>query len=133
MLLKTPSKQLLHLMFNNIEYQNYSPLYAERYSMNPDYYLTYLDTKRLYNELRKVTQRILVGAPKPFQHVACRMGIAAARTKEQADYWMSMSGYSKLKKHDRHYYHKALIDTGVLDTPQRFINKSTGEIIVKPN
>ena len=69
---------------------------------------------------------VLVGAPSPFQHVACRMGIELARTHDQSEFWFYMLAHkdktTPLQSYD------ALFSSGVLDTPRRVLNQATGDI-----
>ena len=118
---------LLHLMFNNLQYQNYTPLYRERRTIDPDRYLDIRDTKRFYDRLRSATPHILVGAPSPFQHVVARMGVELATERGQVDYWRTkLSGSARRLTVDQAY--QALFSTGVLDTPELHMDFPTGEI-----
>jgi hypothetical protein len=125
MLLSHPNKRLLHLMFNNIQYQNYTPLYTERRFIDPGRYVDFHTTKAWYNKLRQYSTHILVGAPSPFQHVACRMGIELAQTIPQAEYWFKMLGRKDKTTKDESY--RALFSSGVLSTP-RMVIKRDGRI-----
>jgi len=115
-------------MFNNLQYQNYTPLYKERKNINPDNYISHHDTKRWYDLLRQKSSHILIGAPSPFQHVACRMGLELSTTKEQAEFWFSM--LSRKDKTTKLQAYDALFETGVLDTEMRKLNINTGKITV---
>ena len=118
--------RLLHLMYNNLQYQNYTPLYRERRDIDPDRYLTIEDTKRWYDRLRAATPHVLVGAPSPFQHVAARMGVELATTREQADFWRPALRDSKRMTVQEAY--DALFSTGVMDTPELRLDFRTGQI-----
>jgi len=130
MLDRSKNKCLVHLEFNNLQYQNYTPLYTERRSINPDNYIDIKKTRAWYDRLRMFSRHVLVGAPSPFKHVACRMGIELATTREVADYWFSMLTH-KDKLSTKQAY-DALFSSGVLDTPRRVINQSTGAIRIIP-
>lgn len=130
MLDRAKNKSLVHLEFNNLQYQNYTPLYTERRSINPDNYIDIKKTRAWYDRLRMFSRHVLVGAPSPFKHVACRMGIELATTREVADYWFSMLAH-KDKLSTKQAY-DALFSSGVLDTPRRVINQSTGAIRIIP-
>ena len=131
MLARHPNRAILHLMFNNLQYQNYTPLYRERMSVDPSRYIDRTVTKRWYDRLRQYTSSVLVGAPSPFQHVACRMGVELAQTKEQIDYWLHMSK-DPAHRLTLDQAHRALHSSGVLTCPQRRINPLTGAITVEP-
>ena len=120
-----PNKRLLHLMFNNLQYQNYTPLYAERRSINPERYADFRLAKAWHNKLRQYSAHISIGAPSPFQQVACRMGVGLANTKEQAEYWVK--AFSRKDKTTKDEAYKALFSTGILDTP-RVVLKKDGRI-----
>ncbi len=122
------NNRLIHLMFNNLQYQNYTPLYKERKNINPDNYISHHDTKRWYDLLRQKSSHILLGAPSPFQHVACRMGLELSTTKEQSEFWFSM--LSRKDKTTKLQAYDALFETGVLDTEMRKLNFNTGKITV---
>jgi len=130
MVQRSPNKRLLHLMFNNLQYQNYTPLYKERHDIDETRYTTHEDTKRWYDQLRQYSQHVLVGAPSPFQHVACRMGQELATTLEQEEYWQKMMG--RKSKYTASEFKKALFDSGVLETEERHIAFKTGEIRIGP-
>jgi hypothetical protein len=127
MLAQHPNNRLLHLEFNNLQYQNYVPLYRDRKSIDPEKYINHRVTRGWYDRLRQYSKHILVGAPSPFVHVACRMGIENSRSKEQAEYWFSV-----LRKKDKvsdGAVYKALFDSGIMDYPEMRVRISTGEII----
>lgn len=130
MLEKVKYKQLLNLVFNNLQYQNYTPLYKERKQINPENYITHEITREWYNRLRQVTTSILIGAPSPFQKVACRMGCELATNKEQAKYWASMMR-DPAKRLTVQGAYDALFSTGVMETPALKLNHTTGEITVE--
>ena len=126
MLDRAKNKSLIHLEFNNLQYQNYTPLYTERRAINPDNYINIRTTRCWYDRLRMYSRHVLVGAPSPFQHVACRMGIELARTHDQSEFWFYMLAHkdktTPLQSYD------ALFSSGVLDTPRRVLNQATGDI-----
>lgn len=122
------NNRLIHLMFNNLQYQNYTPLYKERKSINPDNYIDHTDTKRWYDLLRQRSSHILLGAPSPFQHVACRMGLELSTSIEQAEFWFDM--FNKKNKMTKRQSYDALFASGVLDTPRRKLNINTGQITI---
>lgn len=119
-------RQLLHVQFTNLQYQNYTPLYDERKSIDYTKYLTRNDTKRWYDILRSVTKSVLVGPPSPFGHVAWRMGVELSRTKQQIDFWMSK--YGKRNKYNPADMQNALFDSGVIDTHRYVFKRKTGTI-----
>lgn len=129
MLDKYPNNRMLHLMFNNLQYQNYTPLYKERKQINPDNYIDITVTKHWYDQLRQYSRSVLVGAPSPFQHVACRMGIELSETKQQVDYWLDKFKNAKKKLTVQQAY-DALFETKVMECNKREVNLSTGEIKV---
>ena len=122
--------RLLNLGFTNLQYQNYTPLYRERRSIDPSRYIDHHVTREWYDRLRQHTKSVLVGAPSPFQHVCCRMGIELSRTHEQSEYWQSMMA-NPTKKLTVDQAYSALFDTGVLDTPMLMVSHKTGEIRVQ--
>lgn len=123
---------LLHLMFNNLQYQNYTPLYRERRQIDPSRYLTSADTRRFYDRLRQSTPHVLVGAPSPFQHVAARMGTELATTREQVDFWRTKLSSSHKRLTVAQAY-DALYSTGVMDTPELRMDLRTGRIYEVPD
>ena len=120
--------RLLHLAFNNLQYQNYTPLYRERRRMDPDRYLTYQDTKRFYDILRSASPHVLVSAPSPFAHVAARMGTELSTTRDQVDYWRRLLRAAPAKL-DRNTIYEALFSTGVMDTSELRMDFKTGQIM----
>ena len=129
MLDRQPYHRLLNLGFNNLQYQNYTPLYRERRGIDPARYITHRDTRRWYDELRQHAKSVLIGAPSTFQHVCCRMGVELSRTREQSEFWQSMM-VDPNKKLTVDASYAALMDTGVLDTPMLKVNHRTGQISV---
>lgn len=119
--------KLLWLGFNNLQYQNYTPMYAARKSIDPERYIDIRKTREWYDRLRQHMPSVLVGAPSTFQHVACRMGVELARDRAQVDYWLSMMAEPN-RKLSKDGAYSALIDSGVLDTPPLMLNPNTGEI-----
>lgn len=120
-------EKMLTLGFNNLQYQNYTPLYSERKNINPDNYISIEDTKRWYDTLRMHTKSVLVQAPSRFQHVCCRMGLELSTNKDQSEFWASML-VNPTKKMTVNSAYKALFDSGVLDTPALKFNPNNGEI-----
>lgn len=127
MLSRHPNKRIVHLMFNNLQYQNYTPLYTRRRDIDPARYIDVTVTRRWYDQLRQYSRHVLVGAPSPFQHVACRMGVELSTERAQVDYWLSKLKNAKGKLTVDEAY-RALFSTGVLDTPMLRLNMRTGEI-----
>lgn len=127
MLNNIKGSKLLTLGFNNLQYQNYTPLYAERKNINPENYITVKKTREWYDKLRTHTKSVLVQAPSQFQHVCCRMGLELATTKEQADFWANML-INPTKKMTVDSAYKALFDSGVLETPHLIMNPNDGTI-----
>lgn len=125
---KARNKHLIHLSFTNLQYQNYTPLYDERLGHNPDNYIDITNTKGWYDVLRRCSTHVFVSHPSPYQHVACRMGVEGSTSREQAEFWWSM--LNKKKTTPKMTAYKALMDSGVLDTPKRKLNVETGEIKV---
>ena len=124
MLSRCPNRRLLHLMFNNLQYQNYTPLYSERRKIDPEKYADFHLTKIWYDKLRQYSTHILVSAPSPFRHVACRMGLELSRNREQAEYWLR--AFSR-KAFTTQEAYTALFTTGIMDTP-RVVLKTGGVI-----
>jgi hypothetical protein len=124
-----PNNRIVHFMFNNLQYQNYTPLYDERKQINPEYYIDITKTRQWYDTLRQQSRSVLVGAPSPFQHVAARMGIELSEAREQVDFWLTKINNAAKKMTVPDAY-KSLFDTGVMDCKKRRLKKSTGEIIV---
>jgi len=122
------NNRLIQLEFTNLQYQNYTPLYDERWSINHENYIDIKTTKRWYDRLRAHSARILVGAPSPFNHVACRMGVELSKDKAQLDFWLKMI-YRK-DKYSKAEFYRALLDTGIFETDKRALNFRTGEILV---
>lgn len=127
MLERHPNRKMLHLMFNNLQYQNYTPLYAERRGIDPARYIDHTVTAAWYDRLRQHSMHVLVGAPSPFQHVACRMGVELSRTREQVDFWLDKAKNPKGKM-TVDQAHRALMDSGVLDTPHLRFDFKAGAI-----
>lgn len=127
MLDAAPNSRLLQLDFNNLQYQNYTPLYRERMDIDPDRYIDHTVTSGWYDRLRQHSLHVLVGPPSPFQHVACRTGVELAREREQLDWWLDKLKNPKGKLSVDQAY-KALFDTGVLDTPHYRFDMRTGAI-----
>lgn len=121
--------RMLVLGFNNLQYQNYTPLYAERKQINPENYISSEHTKKWYDKIRCHTKSVLVQPPSRFQHVCCRMGIELAKNKDQVDYWASMI-VNPTKKLTVEQAYKRLFTTGVLNTERLKMNTNTGEISV---
>ena len=115
MLSVVQNTRLIHFNFTNLQYQNYTPLYRNRWSINPEYYISARETKAWYDKLRQNTSHILVGKPSLFQHVAYRMGIELSTELEQIEYWFSL--YTKRNKYSANDMYKSLITTGVFNTP----------------
>lgn len=126
---RSPYNRMLNLGFNNLQYQNYTPLYKERWNINPDNYITIKDTRRWYDKMRMHTRSVLLGAPSTFQHVCCRMGIELSRTKEQSEFWQSML-INPNKKLTKDSAYKALMDSEVLKTPMLKVSHKTGQISI---
>lgn len=127
MLERHPNGRILHLMYNNLQYQNYTPLYAERRQIDPSRYIDHTVTAGWYDRLRQYSKHILVGAPSPFQHVACRMGVELSRNKETLDWWLDKAKNPKGKL-TTDGAERALHDSGVLDTPHVRFDFATGQI-----
>ena len=121
--------RLLTLGFNNLQYQNYTPLYRERRSIDPSRYITKDTTREWFYRLQRHTKSVLLMPPSTFQHVCCRMGMELARTREQSEFWQSMAVDPNHKLTVDSAY-SALMDTGVLDTPMLKVNHRTGRISI---
>jgi len=126
LLFKYPNKRMIHLMFNNLQYQNYTPLYGERFNINPDNYIDIKQTKAWFDELRQQTPHVLVGAPSPFQHVVCRMGIELATDQGQAEFFFNMLNHKK--DYTKQQAYDALMESNVLHTERRKLNLKNGKI-----
>ena len=127
MLEKAGYHRMLTLMFNNLQYQNYTPLYRERRGIDPSRYIDRDTTKEWFYRLQRHTKSVLVMPPSSFQHVCCRMGVELAREREQAEFWQSMmTAPNKKLTIDQAY--NTLMDTGVLDTPMLSVSHKTGKI-----
>lgn len=126
---KVEYRKMLTLGFNNMQYQNYTPLYAERRSIDPSKYIDHHKTREWYDQLRQHLRSVLVMAPSPFVHVACRMGIELSRDKEQVDWWTDKMIDPKRKLTDQSAY-DALFSTGIMDTPALVMNHKTGVITI---
>ena len=129
MLDKVRYSLLITVEFNNLQYQNYTPLYAERKSINPDNYATRDDTKAWTDSLRKCTKSVMVGQPSSFQRAAARMGVELATNSEQAEFWANVM-VNPHKKLTVDQAYQSLFDTGVMDTKALMLNPNTGEIRV---
>lgn len=123
------NRRMIQFEFNNLEYQNYTPLYDHRRLINPDNYVDYHVIKEWRNVVRSYTPRLLFGNPSPFQHAATRMGVYMSRQRDQLEFWLKMM--AKKSKLPKSVYYKSLMDTGVMDTPKRVMNFKTGEITTK--
>lgn len=121
--------RLLTLGFNNLQYQNYTPLYRERRSIDPNRYIDISKTKEWFNRLQRHTKSVLLTPPSTFQHVCCRMGVELSRTRDKSEFWQSMM-VDPNKKLTVDAAYSALMDTGVLDTPMLKVNHKTGQISV---
>ncbi len=122
-------RKLLNLGFNNLQYQNYTPLYRRRYEIDPSHYIDIHKTREWYDELRQHTRSVLVGAPSTFQHVCCRMGVELATTREQMEFWTAMM-VNPNKKLTVDSAYSSLMDSGVLDTPRMILHPADGKITV---
>lgn len=120
---------LLTVEFNNLQYQNYTPLYAERKAIDPDRYATRDDVKAWTDSLRMHTKSVMVGQPSSFQRAAARMGVELSTDVEQAEFWASVM-VNPHKKLTVRQAHDALFDTGVMDCPPLILNPRTGAITV---
>lgn len=120
---------LLTVEFNNLQYQNYTPLYAERKAIDPDRYATREDTKAWTDSLRKCAKSVMVGQPSSFQRAAARMGVELSTTMEQAEFWASAM-VNPHKKLTINKAYDALFDTGVLDTPPLLLHPQDGRITI---
>lgn len=129
MLDRTGYHRLLTLGFNNLQYQNYTPLYRERRQIDPSRYITKDKTREWFYRLQRHTKSVLLTPPSTFQHVCCRMGVELSRTRDQVDFWQSMM-VDPNKKLTVDSAYAALMDTGVLDTPMLKVNHKTGQISV---
>ena len=121
--------RLLTLGFNNLQYQNYTPLYRERRSIDPSRYITRDTTREWFYRLQRHTKSVLLMPPSTFQHVCCRMGMELARTREQSEFWQSMA-VDPTHKLTVDSAYQSLMDTGVLDTPMLRVNHRTGRISI---
>lgn len=130
MLRSHPNSRLLQLEFNNLQYQNYTPLYRERRNINPENYINHRTTRRWYDTLRESSAHILVGAPSPFIHVSARMGVELSMGLEQSEYWFDVLLHREKFTDDQVY--KALFATGILNTPEHRFNPLTGKIKIEP-
>jgi len=85
----TESKRKIRLVFNNLEYQMFTPLHKERKKMNPENYIDVNWVNEVYNKyiLAKKYYIRTVPASNP-AHAFCRMGMSWSFTKEQLDFWM---------------------------------------------
>jgi len=121
-------ESFLNLNFTNLQYQNYTPLYRERRSVDPAKYLTGDDVKRWYDQIRQYTPHVFIGRPSPFGHVAWRMGVELSRTQEQMKFWMPK--YNRRNKFPPDEMLDWLSDTGVFDTPRVSLKRRSGKIKV---
>lgn len=126
-----PNRTLFQMELNNLQYQNYTPLYTERRSINPDNYATIKTARAWYDRLRAYSPHVLVGAPSPFVHVAARMGIELAGSVEQSEYWFWVLTHKDKVTSQAAYDN--LFSSGVFDQQYRKININTGAIRVAPN
>lgn len=120
---------LFHLEFNNLDYNNYTPLYRERKNIDLAKYADSATAKRWRNVLARCCKSVMVGSPSVFQNAACRMGVALATDRTQAEFWANVMINPK-KKITAERAREALFDTGVFDTPPLTLRHSTGEIFV---
>lgn len=121
--------RLLQLEFNNLQYQNYTPLYAERKSIDPSRYATHDDVNGWNRRLRMSFRSVLVGQPSTFQRAASRMGVELSTDAKQAQFWAGMM-VDPNKKMTPEQAYKLLFDTGVLDTPPLKLNPLNGVITI---
>lgn len=128
MLYRYPNNRLLDMQFTNLQYQNYTPMYAERCDIDYRKYLDIIDVKRWYNLLRQYSAHIMIGRPSAFGHVAWRMGVELSTTKKQAEFWMKK--YHKRNKYKMEDMQVALYDSRVLETPKVLFIKKDGTIKV---
>jgi len=126
MLDRAKYNRLIHLKFTNLQYQNYTPLYAERRNIDPEKYIDSKVTRRWFDKLRTFTKSVLVGPPSPFPHVAARMGVELAQSKDVFDFWLN---HLKNRKLTSAQAYAELIKSGVLDTHRR-VMKNDGRIII---
>lgn len=126
---RTRYSLLLTVEFNNLQYQNYTPLYAERKRIDPDRYATRDDTKAWTDSLRKCAKSVMVGQPSSFQRAAARMGVELSTDREQAEFWADVM-VAPHKKLTVSQAYDALFDTGVLDTPPLLLHPQDGRITI---
>jgi hypothetical protein len=126
MLHRYSNNRLLQLEFNNLQYQNYTPLYRERKNINPENYIDYHVTKRWYDILRSNSAHVLIGAPSPFKHAAARTGLEQSSNIDQSEFWVDVLLYRDKFTTDQIY--KALFTTGIMSNPERRFNPLTGSI-----
>lgn len=127
---RTRYSLLLTVEFNNLQYQNYTPLYAERRKINPDKYATENDTKAWTDSLRKCAKSVMVGRPSSFQRAAARMGVELSTDTDQAEFWADVMVAPHKKLTVEQAYSK-LFETGVLDTPALVLNPKDGTIRIQ--
>lgn len=118
---------MFQLGFNNLDYQNYVPLYKERWQIDPDKYSTADMIRGWRNRLRNCTPHVFCISSSSFQHACCRMGIMLSMNKDQVDFWTSMI-VNPNKKLTVSSAYKALFDSKVFETPPLLLIPSTGEI-----
>lgn len=118
---------LLTVEFNNLQYQNYTPLYAERKSIDPSRYADRTDTQAWINSLRKCAKSVMLGQPSSFQKAATRMGVELSTRAEQAEFWADAM-IAPHKKLTVEQAYEALFDTGVMDTPALIMDRKSGKI-----
>lgn len=111
--------------FNNLQYQNYTPLYKLRRTIDPGKYTDKNQCRAWYDKLRNSTPHILIMPPSPFSHVAGRMIVELATNIDQIQ-----TGIPMLRKNiDTDLAYKKLMDSRVLDTPYFRIEKKSGQIV----
>jgi hypothetical protein len=116
-----PYKQpVIQFMFNNLEYQLFTPMHAERYDMDPAQYMTQASIKDLFYEVVLPKHKnVRLYPPSNFAHVACRMGVSWATNAEQMGTWLQLwrdVKKTRLEHMDFNRYKTLLWETGVIDT-----------------
>lgn len=121
-------RKMIMLMFNNLNYQNYTPLYRERKKINWEYYSDIKKAREWNDAIALRSHGLFVRPATRFAGVACDFGISEATTIEQLRFWEKMGSQTSLKKYTPAEYQRALFDSGVMENKERRIDFDSGEI-----
>lgn len=97
--------------FTNLEYQMHTPIFKERYDLDPERYLDGGFGRALFRKVQQFNNRIRIKTIKYPAHAVWRMGQSLCTTLDNYHVWQNV------KDHKDIYALKSLLhDTGVIET-----------------